>query len=593
MILIEYSVANFRDKLSNETLSLRKNRHKQELFSRRGILIDDRERHQICPMKLKKIPEIIQDKFRINPENVDSIKRTMEYLNSQELDEIKFGSFLLRRFFCELAEADTKLNKENKILDFKIDKFLENNLTQSIAKVLTTESNIDILSELTWALVNITYFEAEKGKYEYIKEFMNQTYMNIFYKLVKLGDNEILTNLYDFLVNCVLDNDEFANFIFAEQDFIRLCIMKYLEQTKLLPIEQEAKQAAIFFFISLSKLSNIFNEKQKNTFFKIYEKFLGVNFDSLVLMHVIVGIRFLFEYDKSKEKVIFNLIKKNNYDIFDKLFITFNNMYKENPSFSGLGTVIYNIKIIISLFIQLSEEKDIIYLVRNTQLINFFDYFFKTLFFKTNQMFLLDIIVQLSHHTSNVVLNMVQDREDFLETIKNNLNSNHFDFKMKFVDIVYSMLSLLSLDINIILYNNEIISHLIQVNLPFEEEKTCLKYVLSSILFFINSIKPLDNNLKVEIINNFIKLGISNGFDNMPNRFNEEHILIINQIKTEIQNILNNENKTQENSEKSLNSNNSNNPFLIFNKSIEENNGIVEEKKNENQPNNKTDFIFN
>jgi len=138
---------------------------------------------------------------------------------------------------------------------------------------------------------------------------MNQTYMNIFYKLIKLGDNEILVNIYQFLVNCVIGSNEFAKFIFSEQEFIRLCI-QYLDQNESVKMEHEAKKAAIYFFISLSKFSNSFSENQKNTFYKIYEKFLGVNFDSVILMHIIVGIRFLFTFDKSKEKTIFNIIKK-------------------------------------------------------------------------------------------------------------------------------------------------------------------------------------------------------------------------------------------------------------------------------------------
>ena len=560
--------------MNNETLTLRKKKQIQELFSRRGIYISDRDRHQVCPLKLKGIPDQIQEKFRIIPGDVDTIKKTMEYLNSKELNEIKFGAFLLRRFFSLLVEEDAKLNKQNKYLDYKIDSFLENNLIQSVGKVLTTESNIDIISELTWALVNITYFDAEKGGNEYIKGFMNQTYMNIFYKLVKMGDNEVLANLYQFLVNCVIDYDEFAKFIFSEQDFIRLCIMKYLEQNRPVKMEQEAKKAAIYFFISLSKLSNSFSEKQKNTFYKIYEKFLGVNFDSVVLMHIIVGIRFLFTFDKSEEKTIFNIIKKNNYDIFDKLFITFNNIYKDDPDFSGKDIIIFNIRKIIDQFIQLSDEKDILFLVRNTQLINFINIFFEVLFFKTTRILLLDIIVELSHHTSDVVLNMIQDRDEFLKTIKKYLNAPNFDIKMKFVDIIHSMLSLLSLDIDIILYKNEIIDYIIINILPLEEEKNCLNYILSSILFFIKGIKPLENNLKTEIVNNLIRLGISNGFENLSTRFNEDHISLINEINSEIKNILkreNDENNGKRNTNSEIDNNNHfvsvvNNPFLNFNK---------------------------
>ena len=135
-------------------------------------------------MKLKGIPEKILEKFRINPSDLDNtIKGTMNYLNSKELNEIKFGSFIIRRFFSELVRIDDDLNTQGKKLDFKIDDFLKNDVINSIGKVLSIESNIDIISELTWALVNITYFDAENDGYSYIKQFMNQTYLNIFYKL--------------------------------------------------------------------------------------------------------------------------------------------------------------------------------------------------------------------------------------------------------------------------------------------------------------------------------------------------------------------------------------------------------------------------
>ena len=560
-------------------MTLRKIRHKKDLFSRRSIYINDRERNQICPLKLKGIPEKTLEKFRINILDLENtIKGTMNYLNSKELNEIKFGSFIIRRFFMELAAIDSELNKKQQKLDFKIDLFLENGLIESIGKVLTVESNIEIISELTWALVNITYFDSEKEGSAYIKQFMNKTYMDIFYKLVKFGDNEILSNMYQFLLNCVIENTDFAKFIFSEENFMRLCIMKYLEQGKPAKNEQEAKRAAIIFFVSLSKLGNYLNEKQKMTFYKIYEKFLGVQFDSEILLYVIFGIKILFTLETTKEKPLFNIIKKNKYEIFDKLFLTFNNMYKADKSFQE-DLAIFNIAKIVTHFITLSDENDIIFLLQNTQLINFVDYFFQVMYFKGSRNILLDIIVILSHHTSNVVLNMIKDKDDFVKTIKKYMNDHDFDNKIKCVEIVYNMLSLLSIDINLILYRNEIIEDLIKINLPFEEEKTCLKYVLSSILYFINSIKPLEKEWKIEIINNLIIFGIINGLENNPTRFNEEHILIINQINSEMKSILNNGGDSTE--EKSEN-NNKNNPFMNFNKNNDEKNNVTGNNGNEN-----------
>lgn len=246
-------------------------------------------------------------------------------------------------------------------------------------------------------------------------------------------------------------------------------------------------------------------------------------------------------------------------------------MYQVDEKFPA-EYAIFNISNIINQFIKLAEETDVVILVKNTQLINFIEYFFQTIYLKDSKNLLIDILVNLSHHTSNVVLNMIQGRDNFVKTIKNNLNDNDFNIKFKFVEIVYSMLSLLSLDINIILYKNEIIEHLIKVNLPFEEEKTCLKYVLSSILYFINSIKPLIDKYKIEIINELIKIGILNGLENMTTRFDEEHLFIINEINSEMKKIIGNENNTtpSENEIKSneikndnQNNNINTNPFLL------------------------------
>ena len=96
---------------------------------------------------------------------------------------------------------------------------------------MTTGSDIDIISELTNALVNITYFGAENGN-DYINKFMNKTYMDIFYKLVSFGNNEILENLYKFFVNCITENDKFGKYILEDEKFIILCIMKHSEQNK-------------------------------------------------------------------------------------------------------------------------------------------------------------------------------------------------------------------------------------------------------------------------------------------------------------------------------------------------------------------------
>ena len=91
---------------------------------------------------------------------------------------------------------------------------------------------------------------------------------------------------------------------------MRLCVMRYWEQNKPVKLEQETKKATIYFFVSLSKLSNNFNEKLKITFYKIYENFLGIKLDLDVPTHIIVGITYLLFVINQKKKNVFNIIKK-------------------------------------------------------------------------------------------------------------------------------------------------------------------------------------------------------------------------------------------------------------------------------------------
>lgn len=123
--------------------------------------------------------------------------------------------------------------------------------------------------------------------------------------------------------------------------------------------------------------------------------------------------------------------------------------------------------------------------------------------------------------------------------LKKLLNDNNFNIKMKAIEIVYNILSLNSLNINMELYKTGIIDQLIFCNLLNEEDKKNLNFILNGILYFINRLKALEPQLKIEIINNSIKIGILNGLENNTRRFNNEHILMIKQIEMDINNIIN------------------------------------------------------
>ena len=593
--------------MNDETLSLRKDRHRQELFSRRNYFINKRSKYCICPAKLNGIPQPIQDHFRINNNDLDNtIQKTIEYLYSKELVEIQFGAFLLRKYFEIAVSKEEEMNKKGLKYDFHVDKFIEKDIIKVIGKVLFTESNINILYELTWALINLTYFDTLKNGFNYIKEFINPTYAAIYFKLVNLEDNEITEHLYNYLSNCIIECDEFAKFLFSNENFIKNCISKYLKPQSSIKVDQDARKATVSFFVCLIKLSDIFNEKQKNTFYKIFEGLISfMQFDSEILFQAIVGIRYLFYLDKSKEKVVYNIIKNNNYTLFDKMFLSINEKLKNENDFDELDTAIYNISSIINKYILLSEEKDVIIILQKTQLLNFIEAIYTKIYLKSIKNALIDILVKISHHSPNVVNNMVKGHESLMQNIiKGILKANNFDIRMKGIEIVYYMLNLNSLDINVELYKTGIIDQIVSDNLINDEDSGCLKFILNGILLFINSIKTIEPNWTIEIINNLIKIGITNGLENNTTRFNEEHNLIINQIKNDINAILNYKGGSSENkiendkisnpnmiNLKLMNNNNDfNNPFSNDENKINCINDISFEKNNENVSNKNNPF---
>ena len=94
----------------------------------------------------------------------------------------------------------------------------------------------------------------------------------------------------------------------------------------------------------------------------------------------------------------------------------------------------------------------------------------------------------------------------------------------------------------------------------------------------------MEKQWKVDIINNLLKIGISNSLENNIIRFREEHNLIINQIKYDIEVILSGDENN--NSGKNLNN------FNLMDESKKDNNNdnyknlfINKKKNNENENN--------
>ena len=363
-----------------------------------------------------------------------------------------------------------------------------------------------------------------------------------------MDDNDIIINLYNFLINCILESDDFSKELFKYEDFIRQCIKKYLEPAKSFSKDLMIKRSGISFFASLMKNSDIFSEKHKTTFYKIFEKIISFSHDSEALSNAIIGLKILFLGETLEKKIIFNIIKYNEYSLFDKMFLSLNELIRIDDNFDGIDGMTFNILAITKHFIYLSEENDKIFLLQKTKFLDFIDKFYNKIYFKNVKIIILETLLLISDNSSNVVINVVKGHDNLMKNIiKGSLISKIFDIRAKAIEIVYKNLSLKSIDINAELFKMKIIEQLIIFNLMNEENSKCLYFILNGILLFIISIQLLETKWKFEIIDNMIKIGITNNLENNIVRFNEGHITIINQIKTEINNIIKGVNNTVEN----------------------------------------------
>ena len=571
-VFIEFTLIDVRNQLNEETLSLRKNRYKQDLLYRHHIFENEKSKHLVCPFKLNGIPEYTLEKFRIKDNDLNnSILKALEYLNSDNIDNIKFGSFLFRKYFeNKIREDENQDNEEDKVI-FYIDNFIDNGIIYYFGKILLSQSNSNIIYELTSSLIALTYFGTRKNGFKYIKDFLSDIYKQVYYKIVKMNDNDIIINLYNFFINCIIESDDFAINLFKDEDFIRLCIMKYLEPAKSFSKEVIIKRSGLGFFASLMKISNIFNEKHKNTFYKIFEKIICLSHDSETLSNGIIGLKILFLEETLEKKTIFNIIKNNQYTLFDKMFSALNELIRIDNNFYGIDGITFNILAIVKHFISLSDENDIIFLLQKTKLLDFIDTFYTKIYFQNVKNIIFETLLLISLQPSNVVIHMIKGHENLMKNIIiKSLYSKNYNIRAKAMEIIYNNLNLISLDINIELFKLGVIEQLISNNLMTEEDSKCLYFILNGILLFINSIIPLKAQWKFEIVDNMIKLGITNGLENNINRFNEEHYIIIKQIKSEINNIMNivdhsNENKFPNtsvlNDQKGIENRNMYNPF--------------------------------
>lgn len=233
-------------------MNKRKIKRSNEIYKQLNYILEQKKIYRVCPPKLKdKIPEETLFKFRINEGNEKTIKKAIEYLNGKNTSEIKFGAFLLSKFFEEKIE-------DNENEKFKLDIFLKHNLIKEIIKVLTEENEMEILSELIAALVNITYFEAENGGNKYKNEFIDFNFLGKIKEIIKMGNLDLVDGIIKIIYNLTFDSLEFNEFFFKEEELLKLIIPFYEH------MDEETKKTIIFILIKKNENENKKKEEKEN-----------------------------------------------------------------------------------------------------------------------------------------------------------------------------------------------------------------------------------------------------------------------------------------------------------------------------------------
>ena len=491
------------------------------LFQRK---INQTNQHlQICPFKLK-ISEKEAGSFRIKDDNLDeSIKKSIEYLNSSDVDYVKFGVFLFRRFFFLKAVEDEDAKKQNKTFEFYIDKFLDYNFIDSIKNVLMKYSDPFILYDSFYCLIDFTIFPSIKNKFEYYIQFSSDEFLEIYKKILYNDSSLIVTNLYEFLFNLCFESEICLNKLY-KSNFLQAALNKYSNH-----ISSDFNEIIEFlhFIAIMARNSNIFNSSEKEKFFKIFSTFLSNGQSEEAICYSLIGINYLNEYDKSNDNSIINLMLNEDNSFINKL-ININYFNLNEYCQSSIITVLS----IFHYFIEKIQSNNLLNLLNNTQILEFFCFLYSNCEKISIQLKILEILLTISRNSDiNIIFKLT--RNNILNlVILSSLTSYDFLVRKTSLYIIYNILSLNNFDVAADFSKTSFIDYLIKNILKNEIDKDMIKLCLEIIYCFIKSGNVLGNQ------NPFTHSLKATGIEDLLNKENsfltEELNPIIEKIKCEL-----------------------------------------------------------
>ena len=482
---------------------------------------------EICPFKLK-ISENLKVFFRIEKNDLNNtLNQTIKFLYSNDINYVKFGCFLLRRFFWVISkEQENSMENNNNSFNFNVDIFLKNNIFKVYLDIFLKYINeLDIVAELVWSLVNFTNFQSSKNGFSYVIELVDDDFLNIYKKIFNSNESVIIADLYSFLYNIGYESEDCCYKMF-NSGLLKEAINRYTSNSKENHVCNVFEISEGLQFISVfSRISGIFNGNQKECFYTIFKYFILSSEDEGILSHSIIGLFHLLNNEiLSNKKEILNLFVENN---LIKNIISFKLENFNRYVFLFLFNVLRLLKIYV-------ENIDSNLLLKNLNEFNLLNYFENIFNYITNVEIRTEVmnnILEISKKFDENIIKILVESSFFYKIIMKNLNFCDFNIRLLCAEIILNCVNTQIYDISIIIFNYKLMSFLINEILEDEEDEKIINYILISINYYIECGNGIEiNPFKEEIKNSKIE----EIFHKKYSKFNENQIKLCENILREL-----------------------------------------------------------
>ena len=482
---------------------------------------------EICPFKLK-ISENLKVFFRIEKNDLNNtLNQTIKFLYSNDINYVKFGCFLLRRFFWVISmEQENSMENNNNSFNFNVDIFLKNNIFKVYLDIFLKYINeLDIVAELVWSLVNFTNFQSSKNGFSYVIELVDDDFLNIYKKIFNSNESVIIADLYSFLYNIGYESEDCCYKMF-NSGLLKEAINRYTSNSKENHVCNVFEISEGLQFISVfSRISGIFNGNQKECFYTIFKYFILSSEDEGILSHSIIGLFHLLNNEiLSNKKEILNLFVENN---LIKNIISFKLENFNKYVFLFLFNVLRLLKIY-------NENIDSNLLLKNLNDLNLLNYFENIFNYITNVEIRTEVmnnILEISKKFDENIIKILVESSFFYKIIMKNLNFCDFNIRLLCAEIILNCVNTQIYDITIIIFNYKLMSFLINEILEDEEDEKIINYILISINYYIECGNGIEiNPFKEEIQNSKIE----EIFHKKYSKFNENQIKLCENILREL-----------------------------------------------------------